>query len=384
MAKQIVITLRSVTYQGEKRIAAEFDYNPEFIGLLKMIPGCSWSRSLRVWHMPDSKESLDYLFGTFRGKAWLDLESLKRSKSEASVQAKPVFQHPKIRLPDLTREAAEKLERLSQWMLSKRYSENSIRIYTDCLRTFLRYFNEKSTEDITNDAIIQFNNDYILANRYSSSYQNQVVNAIKLFCRVVEQRHLDPELIHRPKNYKKLPNVLSKEEVTSILKAAEPNLKHQAMLALIYSCGLRRSEMINLTLNDVDSKRGLLLVKNSKGKKDRVIPLSSRIVDLLRAYYNRYRTETWLFEGWEKGEKYSDRSLEEVLKKYTKLAGITKPVTLHWLRHSYATHLLENGTDLRFIQEILGHKSSKTTEIYTHVSTRHIQQIKSPFDDLEL
>jgi len=137
-------------------------------------------------------------------------------------------------------------------------------------------------------------------------------------------------------------------------------------------------------LNDVDSKRGLLLVKNSKGKKDRVIPLSSRIVDLLRAYYNRYRTETWLFEGWEKGEKYSDRSLEEVLKKYTKLAGITKPVALHWLRHSYATHLLENGIDLRFIQEILGHKSSKTTEIYTHVSTRHIQQIKSPFDDLEL
>jgi len=384
MAKQIVITLKSVTYQGEKRIAAEFDYNPEFIGLLKMIPGCSWSRSLRAWHMPDTKESLDYLFGSFRGKAWLDLESLKRSRHEASEQARPTRVNPKVSLPELSAEASGKLNRFSDWLHSRRYSDNTIRIYTDSLRTFLRYYSDKSTGDITNDDIIQFNNAYILANHYSNSYQNQVVNAIKLFCRVVEQRHLAPELILRPKNYKKLPNVLSKEEVTGILKAAEPNLKHQAMLALIYSCGLRRSEMISLTLNDVDSRRGLLLVRNSKGKKDRVIPLSSKVVELLRAYYDKYRTETWLFEGWEKGEKYSDRSLEEVLKKYTKLAGITKPVTLHWLRHSYATHLLENGTDLRFIQEILGHKSSKTTEIYTHVSTRHIQQIKSPFDDLEL
>lgn len=151
---------------------------------------------------------------------------------------------------------------------------------------------------------------------------------------------------------------------------------------MIYSCGLRRSELLNLKPADIDSKRGIVIIRQSKGKKDRITPLSSKILILLRTYYEEYRPSTWLFEGQIKNNKYSDRSLEEVLKKSVKLAGINKPVTLHWLRHSYATHLLESGTDLRYIQELLGHNSSKTTEIYTHLSTKSIQQIKSPFDDL--
>jgi len=210
------------------------------------------------------------------------------------------------------------------------------------------------------------------------------VNAIKLFYTTVEHRRLDIELIHRPKREHKLPNVLSKGEIQALLKASKYNVKHHAMLSLIYSCGLRRSELINLTPNDVDSRRGLLLIRNAKGKKDRVVPLSQKTVELLRESYRANPTKTWLFEGWMPGKKYSERSLEEVLRKSLTLAGIKKPVTLHWLRHSYATHLLEGGVDLRYIQEVLGHKSSKTTEIYTHVSTKQLQQIKSPFDDLDL
>jgi len=145
---------------------------------------------------------------------------------------------------------------------------------------------------------------------------------------------------------------------------------------------LRRSELLNLKPTDVDSKRGLLIIRQGKGRKDRVTPISEKIIQMLREYYKMHRPKEWLFEGQNKGEQYSEKSLQSVLIQSLEKTGIKKPVSLHWLRHSYATHLLEAGTDLRYIQELLGHKSSKTTEIYTHVSTKSIRNIKSPFDDL--
>jgi integrase/recombinase XerD len=154
------------------------------------------------------------------------------------------------------------------------------------------------------------------------------------------------------------------------------------MLALIYSCGLRRSELLNLKPTDIDSKRNIIIIRAAKGKKDRIAPLSEKVLQMLREYYMAYKPKTWLFEGQFAGEQYSAKSLESVLKQAIEKTKIRKPITLHWLRHSYATHLLEAGTDLRYIQEILGHKNSKTTEIYTHVSTKSLQKIKSPFDDL--
>ena len=154
------------------------------------------------------------------------------------------------------------------------------------------------------------------------------------------------------------------------------------MLSLIYACGLRRSELLNLTLKDIHSERNLLLIKQAKGKKDRVVPISAKLIALLRDYYKAWKPITWLFEGQIPNTKYSEKSLENVLKQSLAKTNITKKVSLHWLRHSYATHLLESGTDLRYIQELLGHSSSRTTEIYTHVSTKNIQQIRSPFDDL--
>jgi integrase/recombinase XerD len=220
-----------------------------------------------------------------------------------------------------------------------------------------------------------------MAKGLSASFQNQIVNAVKLFFRCVENKKLDPELIHRPKNPKLLPNVLSKEEIKQILQAPS-NIKHKAMLSLIYSCGLRRSELLHLQLNDIDSKRGLVLIRQGKGRKDRVAPLSEKILGLLREYYHAYKPTLWLFEGQDKKSQYDERSLQQVLKQSVEKANIQKPVTLHWLRHSYATHLLENGTDLRYIQEILGHSRSTTTEIYTHVSNQNIQRITSPFDNL--
>ena len=204
---------------------------------------------------------------------------------------------------------------------------------------------------------------------------------IIIYFKTIKYTKIEIDKIHRPKRAKVLPNVLSKEEVKTILEAHN-NIKHKMMLSLIYSCGLRCGELLSLKPIHIDSKRNIVVLKNAKGQKDRIVPLSLKILEMLRNYYKAFRPTTYLFEGQTAGMPYDSRSLQLVLKQALKKAGITKPVTLHWLRHSYATHLLESGTDLRYIQELLGHSSSKTTEIYTHVSTKSIQQIKSPFDDL--
>ena len=273
------------------------------------------------------------------------------------------------------------LEHFKNYLISQRYSPNTIKTYTDALGVFFQFHSNKDSEQLEIADIIHFNTGYILRKNLSASYQNQVINAIKLFYRNRFNRVMNLDNIQRPRREKRLPNVLSKQEIKAILEAPT-NLKHRAMLSLIYACGLRRSELLNLSLSDVHSDRNLLFIRQSKGKKDRVVPISNKIIEMLREYYKAYKPKTWLFEGQIPNTKYSEMSLAKVLKQALKKAGNQKPVSLHWLRHSYATHLLESGTDLRYIQELLGHASSRTTEIYTHVSTKNLQQIRSPFDDL--
>ena len=273
------------------------------------------------------------------------------------------------------------LTHFKNYLISQRYSPNTIKTYSDALGVFFQFHSNKAPEQLEIEDIIHFNTGYILRKNLSASYQNQVINAIKLFYRNRFNRVMDLNNIQRPRREKRLPNVLSKQEVKAILEAPT-NLKHRAMLSLIYACGLRRSELLNLTLKDVLSDRNLLFIRQSKGKKDRVVPISDKIIEMLRTYYKAHKPKTWLFEGQYAGYQYSERSLQLVLKQALQKAGNQKPVSLHWLRHSYATHLLESGTDLRYIQELLGHSSSKTTEIYTHVTTKSLQQIRSPFDDL--
>ena len=340
-----------IKFEGAVRIAVIFEKNAELITRIKSIVGSRWSQSLGFWHLPDTDEN--------RLRFKLPLLSTTTPSEEGIIQ----------------------IEKFKQWLLSKRYSPSTIKTYSEALKSFLIFFREKPIGEITNEDVIVYNNEYILKNKLSSSYQNQIVNAIKLFFQTIRDTKMIVDKIHRPKRSKVLPNVLSKEEIKLILNA-HSNIKHKMMLSLIYSCGLRRSELINLKPQDIDSNRNIVLLKNAKGKKDRITPLSPIILEMLRNYYNGYKPKTWLFEGQIIGEQYSEQSLQSVLKQALQKVGITKPVTLHWLRHSYATHLLESGTDLRYIQELLGHSSSKTTEIYTHVSTKSIQQIKSPFDDL--
>jgi integrase/recombinase XerD len=345
----MIWTAKLVTHHAKPRIAVYFEKNADWIARIKKLEDARWSQTLKAWHVPDNEEN--------RKRFKLDLPIVL---SEIHLQ---------------------KIEQFKQWLNSKRYSVNTIKTYSEALHTFLKYYHQKTIEQITNEDVIAFNNDYILKNKLSASFQNQIVNGVKLFFKQIQGANINVDLVHRPKREKLLPNVLSKEEVKEILNAPT-NIKHKAMLSLIYACGLRRSELLNLKPNDIDSNRGVIIIRQAKGKKDRIAPLSEKILVMLRDYYQSFKPSTWLFEGQEIGSPYSEKSLQNVLKQSLEKCNISKPVTLHWLRHSYATHLLENGTDLRFIQEILGHKSSKTTEIYTHVSTKSLQKIKSPFDDL--
>ena len=340
-----------IRHRGEYRIAIYFEKNKELIARIKQLPGVRWSATMIAWHLPDTDQYRE------------------RFKLPPRFVQNPIH--------------TQKIEEFEQWMRSKRLSESTVNSYSEALKTFLAYYNEKAIEEIDNQDLIRFNNEYILQKGLSSSYQNQLVNGVKKFYTTIEHRKMDVSLIHRPKKEKTLPNVLSKEEVKMILEA-HTNIKHKVMLCLIYSCGLRRSELLHLKPSDIDSKRGIVIIRQAKGKKDRIAPLSEKILVQLREYYKLYKPMTWLFEGQMEGEQYDERSLASVLKQALAKVKITKPVSLHWLRHSYATHLLETGTDLRYIQELLGHRSSKTTEIYTHVSTRELQKIKSPFDDLDI
>ena len=340
-----------ITHRKEKRIAVYFEKNADLIARIKQLEGARWSQSMGVWHLPDT------------------LENRIRFRIAAMANTIP------------SEEGIAQIEKFKQWMRSKRYSESTVTTYSEALKSFLVFYREKAVADITNDDVIVYNNEHILKNNLSASYQNQIVNAIKLFFQTIRDTKILVDKIHRPKRAKVLPNVLSKEEIKLILNA-HSNIKHKMMLSLIYSCGLRCGELLALKPVDIDSKRNIVLLKNAKGKKDRIAPLSPKILEMLRDYYTVYKPTTYLFEGQIRGQQYDSRSLQLILKQALQKTGINKPVTLHWLRHSFATHLLESGTDLRYIQELLGHSSSKTTEIYTHVSTKSIQQIKSPFDDL--
>jgi integrase/recombinase XerD len=355
-----------------------FPKDAQLITAVKTLKVAYWSKTFGKWYIKKNEFDLNKVFTVLKEKAFIDYSGLKGKTFIEKNNTNKETSKPNTPIPI---EIEQGLTKLKLWMSHKRYGDSTISTYLDAAKSFLLFIHPKPIQSVTNDDVVRYVNEYIIKRKLSFSFQNQVVNAVKLFFREVVHCALDVDKIERPRREYKLPNVLSKEEVASILKA-HTNVKHKTMLGLIYACGLRRGELLNLKPINIDSKRGLLIIKQAKGRKDRIAPISEKIIEMLRVYYKLYKPKIWLFEGQNAGEQYSEKSLQNVLKQALEKVKINKPVTLHWLRHSYATHLLEAGTDIRYIQELLGHKSSKTTEIYTHVSTKSLQKIKSPFDDL--
>jgi len=355
--------------RGDAYLCVRFPYHVGFIALVRTIPGARWDRRIRAWLLAATADSLHRVCAVFKGEA------------EVNVQKAEVFLGH-IARTSLVEEAYEReRKRWVDWMRSKRYSDNTVRVYGETLHQFLLFQEGRPIVDWVQEDVIRYNTECILRRGLSASFQNQVVNALKLFLKVNGIQSILPDQLPRPRAEHRLPNVLSKEEVKRLLEQTV-NAKHRSMLSLIYACGLRRGELLALRLGDIDGERKVLWVRGGKGAKDRMIPLSVKVLTMLREYYKGHRPEVWLFEGERIGVQYSERSLQNVMKQACARAGVNPKASLHWLRHSYATHLLEAGTDLRYIQELLGHKSSRTTEIYTHVSTRALEQIRSPFDDL--
>jgi integrase/recombinase XerD len=269
------------------------------------------------------------------------------------------------------------IELLEQKLIIRRYSHSTIKTYKSMLRDFFNYYQHEDADCFNKEEIRRYL-IHLISKGFSRSTQNQAINAIKFYYEQVLDYPKTYYSAERPKREIKLPTVLSISEVKTILDQVK-NIKHKSLLMIIYSSGLRISESLNLKVSDIDSKRMVIHIRGAKGKKDRMVILSSVALESLRIYYKRYKPKHWLFEGIS-GQKYSSSSSQAILKRAVRQAGIKKHVTLHTLRHSFATHLLENGTDLRYIQTLLGHNSLKTTEIYTHISQAYLQKIKSPLD----
>lgn len=383
------IVLQHGLVDGKRIIKVPFDIkDPVLASCAKRLLDRKWDREGCFLYVPNTRAHLKNIFSTFKGSAWVEATQFLRTGPGArkgTVMNPEVIgngsQHKKTkaRTYDITKPCPEEY---TNKLRTLNYSYQTLKTYRAMFIDYINFYPEIEPEDLTKQHI----NDYIVylvrERNVSVSYQNQVINAVKFYYEKVLGRERETYYIERPEKPFRLPEVLSEEEVGLIFKNVG-NLKHKSILYLIYAGGLRISEALNLQLTDILSDRHLIVVRNGKGRKDRTTLLSQKMLTLLRDYYKAYRPKKWLFEG-PNGRQYSATSIRAILKSAVKKAGIRRRITPHTLRHSFATHLLERGTDLRYIQSLLGHGSSKTTEIYTHITKKGVEKIVSPLDHLDI
>lgn len=262
----------------------------------------------------------------------------------------------------------------------KRYSKSTQKTYIQAISQFLDYFSKKDPSELNHENIFRYVEHKIKDKEISFSTQKGIIGAIKLFYKHLYDKNIHIDYMYPDRREHKLPNVLAIEDLKKIIESIN-NLKHKTLISTIYSSGMRISEVLNLKISDIDSKRMMIRIENSKGNRDREVMLSEKLLVLLREYYKIYKPKKYIFEG-QKSDMYTARSAEQVFKNALKKTGIQKKASLHTLRHSYATHLIEQGTDIRIVQELLGHKNIKTTQLYTHITDIKKLKIRSPFDTL--
>ena len=350
----------------EEELIVKFNYTSGRVKKIKLIDGRRWDPEEKFWTIPYTEEAVEQLFNIFEDEEILVDESLDLDIYRGSIGAQTW--------------KSKVLGEMKEELKLQGYSPNTIDVYLTHINQFIK-FHKKNPETLQQEDVRKYLLFLLEEKESSHSYANQALSSLKfLYSEVLHKQEVVFNL-PRPKKEKKLPVVLSQQEVSKILNSID-NYKHRAILFLTYSAGLRVSEVVGLKINDIDSDRMLIRVRQGKGRKDRYSILSEAALKALREYAKRYDLDKWLFPGGKKGTHLTERSVQRVFKKACKKANIEKDVSIHSFRHSFATHLLEKGVDLRYIQELLGHKSSKTTEIYTHVSKKKLNNIKSPLDDL--
>ncbi len=364
-----VISIKREGLKNQDLIFISFKYNEDLISVIKETKRFRWNVSKRCWYLPFSNSNLDLIHQIFGA---ITIINIDQSIYQTSKQ--PVKKINRV----ISEENKEIIRGYVSYLRGKRYSESTIKTYFTFIADFFDFVNLIPLERLSNRDVELFIEKVFIPRNYSISTHRQFISALKLFVVFYPVIRIDNLILHRPKKSRLLPTILSNEEIISILRCTK-NLKHRAIIAMIYSAGLRISELLNLKLNHIDIQRRQIMVKDSKGRKDRNVILAQSCIPLILNYLDTYKPNLYFTEG-KPSEKYSAESVRAFLKRSCKIAKITKSVTPHTLRHSYATHLLENGIDLRYIQELLGHSKPETTMIYTHVSKKDLLRIESPLD----
>jgi site-specific recombinase XerD len=357
------IFLEEKIHRKNNQLLIKFEYDETLISLVRTVNGASWSKSLKAWYLISTAENLSMILKLFKNVTKVDVSKISK---------KTPFKR------DLTDEQKKLLNQFYLFLKGKRYSQSTIQTYTFFIADFINFHTKIPLKELSNRAVELFIETVFMERNYSVSSQRQFISALKIFTVFCPQTKIHNLSLERPKKSRILSSVLSQEEVLRIIQYTQ-NIKHRAILTLLYSCGLRIGELINLKLIDFHIDRKQLIVKKGKGRKDRYVSLADSFLPLLSNYYHSYKPTIYFVEG-QNGGKYSAESIRSFLRKSCKKAGIRKPVTPHTLRHSYATHLLENGVDLRYIQTLLGHSKPETTMIYTHVQRKDLMEIQNPLD----
>ncbi len=372
------ITLKHLLIDNQKQIGLKYKPDQMIDHIVENLPNVQWSKEFGLPYILNTNKNISLLYSAFKGIAWVNGSSFFNDKPIKDNQPLDIGFYRNRKLPPGYRPCPE--EFLLKLEL-KRYSLNTAKTYINCFEAYLNYFKESNLLELDETDIRAYLKHLVDLGK-SESYINQSINSIKFYYEMVLGMPNRFYSIERPFSAFTLPTVLSMEEVNNMINSTS-NIKHRCIIGLIYAAGLRRSELLSLKIPDIDSKRMLIKVNNGKGKKDRYTLLGEKILQELRQYYLKYRPQEYLFEG-QKGKKYSETSVAKIVKRAAQRAAISKKVTPHTLRHSFATHLYEDDVNLRTVQVLLGHSSSKTTEIYTHVANNVIAKIKSPIDSLNL
>ncbi len=330
--------------------------------LLKKMQTRFYHSAQKLWSVANSSQNLEILKKIFDGKYIIEDEGDKTLNVRFQLNEKSLIA----------------LSEAEQKLILKAYSINTIKNYKSDLIYFFKYFEKFDLKTVTKEQIESYVYYMVTKYKFSESKQNNIINAIKFYYEKVLNLPREYYDIQRPKKANQLPNTLSKEEVIKLINSPK-NLKHKTILWTIYSAGLRTSEIIKLRIKDIRSAEKYIFIKGGKGKKDRQTVLSDNLLELLREYYKAYKPSYWLFEG-QTGGQYSAKSIQAIYRKAQQAVNANPWSTPHTLRHSFATHLLESGVNLRIIQVLLGHESTKTTERYTHVVGLHKKNIQSPLD----
>ena len=382
------IILKPLFHRNQESIAICFHRNLLLNNIVKKSGEVRWSRTHGCWYIPFERKYYNPLMQAIGSAALVDNSALKaylmQRRALVPVTGKPIAKATVtiITTHPLHKHNLEAFTSYRNLLLLKAYSANTIRNYCNAFHHLLRRLGDLDVAYLKKEQIMSYLLWLITKQGYSELHVHTIINAIKFYFEKVLGRQAEFYDLPRPKKPWKLPEVLAVEEVFSLINKVE-NMKHRSMLMAGYSAGLRVSEIVNLKLKDIDSKRMMIHIHGAKGKKDRLVPLSKKLLEVLRIYFLQYKPKVFLFEG-QSGGCYSTRSIQLMLNNAKQKAGIDKKGSVHSLRHSYATHLMESGTDVRFIQELLGHNSIKTTMRYTHVSKKELGKIESPLDKLGL